>query len=154
MALLNYTTSVPWEKSVAEIVAMLAGAKASAVMQEFDGGGYVTAVCFKARTEFGEMAFRLPADVQKTQQVLQNQYKQKRVDRRYANDAGHARRVAWRILRQWVEAQVALIEIGLVKVEQVFLPYAQNHTGATLYEALRECHFDGLTLPGKGEAAS
>ena len=63
------------------------------------------------------------------------------------NNTHHARNVCWRILRAWIEAQTALIQIGLVKVEQVFLPYAQSASGETLYENLRERHFSGLALP-------
>jgi hypothetical protein len=146
MPILNYSTSVDWRKSVSEIIAMLSGAKVSAVMQEFDGAGCVTAICFRSRTEFGEMAFRLPADVLRTQQILIDEYKKGNLRRGFSNDSGHARNVAWRILRTWIEAQIALIQIGLVKVEQVFLPYAQNEKGETLYEALQKSRFNGLAL--------
>lgn len=146
MALLSYTTEVSWKKSVGEIVTLLADAKVCAVMQEYDGAGNVVAIAFRARGEFGEMPFRLPCDVPKCQQVLVNQCRAGKVPRRFANDSNHARNVAWRILRHWIEAQMALIEIGMVRVEQVFLPYAQNSTGATFYEAMRENRFAGLAL--------
>ena len=152
MALLNYTTAVTWQKSVQEIVAFLIAAKATTIMQEFDGAGYVTALAFKAMTAGGEMAFRLPVDVQRTHAVLVNEFRARRIARRFANDIGHSRNVAWRILRHWAEAQVALIQIGLANVEQVFLPYAQNAAGQTLYEALVEQKFSGLTLPERSAA--
>jgi hypothetical protein len=34
-----------------------------------------------------------------------------------------------------------MIEAGLVNVEQVFLPYAQDEAGRTTYERLRESAF-------------
>lgn len=34
-----------------------------------------------------------------------------------------ARRVAWRILKDWIEAQIALLESGMVEMEEIFLPY-------------------------------
>jgi hypothetical protein len=40
-----------------------------------------------------------------------------------------------------------MIEAGLVDFEQVFLPYAQDATGRTLYELMRERKFQPL-LPG------
>lgn len=116
------------------------------ILQEFDGAGYVTAISFKSKTEFGDMAFRLPADVQKTQAVLIVEHKRGAIDRRFANNSGHARNVAWRILRTWIEAQISLIKIGLVKVEQVFLPYAQGPDGRTLFEIMQENRFNGLAL--------
>lgn len=154
MALLNYTTEVPATKSVGEIISLLSQAKARTIMQEFDAAGNVTAISFRTQTQFGEMSFRLPMNVLAVQQVLKNQYQQKRVDRRFANDAEHARRVGWRILKHWAEAQMALIETGMVKVEQVFLPYAQNASGVTVFEALAEARFQTplLALTGSGSA--
>ena len=43
-----------------------------------------------------------------------------------------ATRVAWRIVKDWLAAQLAMIEAGLVDLEEVFLPYAQNQAGRTV----------------------
>ena len=58
-----------------------------------------------------------------------------------------AARVAWRIIKDWLEAQLALVSAELADLEQVFLPYAQNGAGVTLYEALKAGQFNGLALP-------
>ena len=34
-----------------------------------------------------------------------------------------ANRTAWRIIKEWVQAQMALVETEMVTVEEVFLPY-------------------------------
>ena len=39
-----------------------------------------------------------------------------------------AYRVAWRNILDWVQAQMALLEIGMAKMEEVFLPYMQQTT--------------------------
>lgn len=49
-----------------------------------------------------------------------------------------AERTAWRCLKDWVEAQMALIEIGMVSIDQVFLPYVINKEGKTLYAYAKE----------------
>src|SRR5438552_18436509 len=41
-------------------------------------------------------------------------------------------RVEWRIVKDWVEAQLALIETRMVTAQQVFLPYAIMRDGRTL----------------------
>jgi hypothetical protein len=46
----------------------------------------------------------------------------------------HARNVAWRVVKDWVEAQLAIIETRMVTTAQVFLPYAVTANGQTLYE--------------------
>ncbi len=146
-AILAYTTEVRAEKSVAEIIGMLSQAKAGAIMQEFDGAGNVEAIAFRIHTQFGQMSFRLPANVRAVDQALKDQWRANKIARRYANDSQHSRRVAWRILRHWLEAQLALITVGLARVEEVFLPYAQNAQGKTVFEELQERNFAGLALP-------
>ena len=56
-----------------------------------------------------------------------------RVPRRLANRA-QAIRIAWRIVKDWVEAQMAILETEMVKMEQIFLPYIQTQQGQTLFE--------------------
>lgn len=52
-----------------------------------------------------------------------------------------AERVAWRILKDWVEAQMALLDIQMVRFEEIFLPYIETGNGQTIYERLEEKHF-------------
>ena len=135
--LLNYTTSVAAEKSVAEIQAKLARAGAHQVLHEYDPEGVIAAVAFRIKTEFGDMAFRMPADIDKVHAVLKRQFPRGKYSERQ-----QAARVGWRIVKDWVEAQLALIETGMATIEQVFLPYWQGGTdGRTLYEVLRDRKF-------------
>ena len=56
-----------------------------------------------------------------------------------------ANRTAWRTIKEWILAQMALIETEMVTVEEVFLPYML--TGKqTLYQALS--NGDLKMLPG------
>ncbi len=151
--LLNYTTQIAAEKTVGEIYMMLAHGKAQAIMTEYDGFGNVSAVSFKAYTPFGIMAFRLPANVKAAAGVLNKQVERRQIPRKYYNDVEQSRRVAWRIIRQWIEAQLALVELGMAKIEEVFLPYAQDATGRTVFEKLEAQKFNGLALPAP-QAAS
>lgn len=52
-----------------------------------------------------------------------------------------AYRVAWRNILDWLEAQVALLDIGMVKIEEIFLPYVLTPSGTTVYEELEGRHF-------------
>lgn len=141
MPILNYTTQIAAEKTVTEIQSMLARAKAQAVMSEYDDQGVLTALSFRIKTGAGVMNFRLPANVQKIYQVLVRQKVTPKLQTRE-----QAARVAWRIVKDWLEAQLALVSAELADLEQVFLPYAQDETGATLYEVLRDRQFHGLAL--------
>ena len=57
------------------------------------------------------------------------------------NDRERARRVAWRQLLRWVQAQLALIDVGMVKAEEVYTPYLLESGGRTLFERMIESQF-------------
>jgi excinuclease UvrABC nuclease subunit len=142
-ALLNYTTEIAAEKSVSEIQRRLAQAGVSQVMHGYDHEGNLNELSFRIKTQFGDMAFRMPANVEAVQAILQRQFKS---GRSRFSSREHATKVAWRILKDWVEAQLALLRTGQVTIEQVFLAYAQNTSGQTVYEALVERKFAGMLM--------
>lgn len=134
MALLNYTTAISVEKTASQIMAILSKHGATAVLLEYDTPGQVSAISFRVKTPTGECGFQLPADWRATQRVLL------RTSRSHSNE-DQARRVAWRIIKDWVEAQMALLETEMVKMEQVFLPYMVARDGRTFYEVLASQRF-------------
>lgn len=74
--------------------------------------------------------FRLPCNVSGVYRALQNQ----KIERRYKSES-HARRVAWRIVKDWIEAQLAIVEANQAEMAEVFLPYAIDGTGQTFFQA-------------------
>lgn len=134
MPIKNYTTPIGSEKTVAEIEMILARNGASKVMKEFDSEGGVAAVCFILPKGENEMPFRLPLREDSVMLVLSSQHRKGRLPRSYLNVA-QARRIGWRILKDWVDSQMALVEIGMAKAEEVFMPYLYDYkTKRTLYE--------------------
>jgi len=129
MPLLNYTTSIAPQKTVMEIQTALAKAGASAIMANYDTDGNIIALSFKINADGKEIAFKLPTAWEPVQKTLQRQ----RVSQRYQTPE-HALRVAWRITKDWVEAQLAIIETQMVTTVQVFLPYAITNNGQTVFE--------------------
>jgi hypothetical protein len=51
-----------------------------------------------------------------------------------SRDDDYCYRVAWRILRDWVDIQIALVEVDIVQMQEVFLPYVVQKNGQTLFE--------------------
>lgn len=135
MPLLNYTTSIDAYKTIAEIQQLLAKVGASAILTEFDDTGTIVALSFKMKLGDQEISFRLPTDWRPVLETMK-QHKARRIwdysDIRLTED--QARRVAWRITKDWVEAQLAIVETRMVTTAQVFLPYAVTATGQSLYE--------------------
>lgn len=143
MPLLNYTTSINPMKTVGEIQAMLAKVGASQIMADYDTDGNVIALSFRIKVEQEFISFKLPTDWKPVQETLRRQ----NVSRQYQTPE-HALRVAWRITKNWVEAQLAIIETKMVTTAQVFLPYAITKDGSTVYEYI--ANNQGLLL-GTGE---
>lgn len=146
MPLLNYTTEIEPSKTLGEITSLLVAAKAQAIMTEFDASGNPTAIAFKVTGKFGPMGFKLPCNYLAASKVLNAQVNARKIPRKYYNDNVQARRVAWRILRQWLEAQLALVELEMVPMEQIFLSYMQTNDGRTVYERLEESRFGNLMI--------
>ena len=141
MPILNYTTSINPEKTVAEIQMKLAKAGAQAVLSEYDENGIMKALSFRINTVNGSLSFRLPSNIEGIYRKLIDNPK---VPRKLQSHE-QATRVAWRILKDWLEAQLAIIDAEMADIKEVFLPYAQNQQGQTLYESLNENHFKLLT---------
>ena len=135
MAILNYTTKIDPDKTASEIARCLSMHGASAVLTEYDEeNGYVKALSFKINVEGQSIGFRLPCDWKPVLEILEND---KKVPRHMANRE-QAVRVAWRIVKSWVEAQMALVETRMVSTAEVFLPYAVMKDGRTLSDKVKE----------------
>lgn len=136
MAIKNYTTDVPVNKTVSEIHLMLADHGAKRILFDYGADSKVTAISFTIETPTGEQAVRLPANVERVREVLRQQKNNPRNRNRSQIDDSRdqAERVAWRIVKDWLAAQLAILETEMVDVQQVFLPYFLNRQGQTLYE--------------------
>jgi hypothetical protein len=139
--LLNYTTEVAASRSIAQIQDKLALHGAHQILTEYGGSPpEVVALSFKIRTKFGELAFRLPANIAAVQTILRKQFPRSNTWQEKAP------RIAWRIIKDWIEAQLALLQTGQVQLEQVFLAFVQDNTGRTLYDRMVDKKFSGLAL--------
>jgi hypothetical protein len=105
------------------------------------GTGRIEALQFLLRIKNQAVTFSLPVPWKRFHRVLQLQ----NVPRSKNED--YVYRVAWRNIRDWVMAQLALYETEIVEMSQVFLPFATDAKGQTLYEKMVE----GKFLLGDGQ---
>ena len=126
MPIKNYTTKIDVHKTLGEIHGALAQHGAKKVMFDYDDNGRISAICFAISTPCGERGVKLPANVDACMEVLKNQ--------KVKCDREQAERVAWRIVKDWVDAQMAILETEMVAMDEVFLPYMINRNGDTLYQ--------------------
>lgn len=126
MAIKNYSTTIDAKKTVGEIQEILAAHGAKSVMLNYGADKQPCAILFVAETPIGDRMFKLPANIEAFQAVMQRQ--------RVKCDRGQATRVAWRNIKDWISAQMALLETQMVRFDEIFLPYMTDKTGATVYQ--------------------
>lgn len=141
MATLNYSTSIPVARTVSEVQTMLVNHGASAIAVRYHEK-LAVGVSFVLVTPHGDRTFTMPVDVQAVQRLLAEQARAGKL--KGAKPRGgwdtpeHAARVAWRVLRSWLEAQLAIIEAQMVTLDQVMLPYLHVDGEQTLYQVYRQ----------------
>lgn len=141
--ILNYSTEVEPIKSASEIMAMLATKGATAIQIEYDKGE-PTAMSFKIVHQGVEVPFRLPCNWQGVKRAMDK-------SRRYSGASeAQAKRVAWRIVKSYVEVQLAIVESNQAEMAEVFMGYAITKGGVTLFQRIMQ---DPSRLLGAGEEA-
>ncbi len=148
MPLLNYTTTVPAQRTIEQIQRLLVKHGAKAIMTEYDNNREITGLAFRVNSAHGELPIRLPVKVEAVEAILYRDWDEGRMERKYTRE-GHARRVAWRIMKDWLEVQMALIETEMVTMAEVFLSYVQVGEGISVYKALSDRRFQ--LPPGRSD---
>lgn len=133
MGLLNYTTGIDSLKSAGEIQGLLAAKGAKSINIDFQNGEPV-ALWFMIEFNEVEINFKLPCNWEGVELAMKADRK---IQPRYKTRE-QAKRVAWRIVKDWVEVQLAFIESNQAKMVQVFLPYVVTGNGQTLFERMVE----------------
>lgn len=141
-AVKNYTTKMPVHQSMSKIQEALIKHGATGIMTEYEQGtGRISALKFIIELEGNKVGFSLPVQWRLFQTLMQSQ------GVRRSDDDDYCYRVAWANIRDWVDAQMVLIELQMVELPQLFLPFAVTSNGQTLYEQVREGQF----LLGSGQ---
>lgn len=146
MGLLNYTTEVPSSKSIGQIIEMLIRKGAQRIVHDYTAGGQILSISFTLSVGGLPVMFQLPAKVDAAFAVM---YKVKPFSYSYhrgtekdykARVREQAERTAWRIVKDWVEVQLAMVELGQAEAAQVFMPYAIAQDGVTMWDRWLESH--------------
>lgn len=114
--------------TIGEIQRQLVKHGARKIVQDYDDAGRITSISFLIDTPSGPRGIRLPANMDAVVRVLTKQ--------KVKAEREQAERIAWRIVKDWVEAQMAILEAMMVSMDEVFLPYMVDVSGErTFYEA-------------------
>ncbi len=132
MAILNYTTKVDASKTIGEIMGLLSKKGAQKMVIDYSDGEQ-SAVTFMLTLNGQNVFFALPC---RRDGVLKAMKKDPKVPLKLCTNQ-QALRVGWRIVKDWVEAQLAIVEAQLAELPEVFLPYAVTKNGSTLYDRMK-----------------
>jgi hypothetical protein len=154
---LNYTTTIPGAQTVGECQAILAAAGAASVAVHYRDG-QPAGLSFQLVTPHGQRNFTLPVNVDGVHAVLRKAAKPggslqalhtSRTKLDFYTSRTHAMNVAWRVVKDWLEANLALIAAEMATIDEVMLPYLHVGDDKTLWQAYREREQAAL-LPGGG----
>jgi hypothetical protein len=126
-------TEITADRTAAEITSCLVRAGAVAVSVRYENG-CVTGMNWTMRVKGRELQFAMPARVEPVFVLLCKRRTGRLDHETKARIRAQAERVAWRQLLRWVQAQLAMIEVGMAQQHEVFMPYIQQADGLTLFE--------------------
>lgn len=142
----NYTSEVPAITSMGRIEKALVEAGASDISKKY-ADGVCSAVTFRIPVNNIPMFFLLPARADACFKILwgsMNAQGQRQANKRKWQE--QAERTAWKIIADWVDIQLSMIQLEQAELMQVFLPYAYDPASdQTFYEKLKTSNFKMLT---------
>jgi hypothetical protein len=138
-AIKNYRSSIEISKIFEHLQQVLVKHGAKQITFDYGTDGKIYGVMFLIEVPGRVLSVRLPARVENVHAILEKQHKAGLIRRKL--DQEQAYRVAWRNILDWVVAQMTLLDIEMVKLEEVFLPYVVNPQGKTLFEVFESYQF-------------
>ena len=137
----NFSTGVSPEKTIGEITSLLLAKGARSITTTFDADGVPSGLEFTVEVYGRLQGFSVPVNVEGVAAAMlkAEPWNSRRAHPQMAYVGKvrvQARATAWRILKDWLDSQMAVIEAGQAELPKVFLPYmlaAPN--GETMWDA-------------------
>lgn len=117
-----------------EIQTALARRGVQRISTLFDDDGTPAGLGFTMKTDYGVGEFEPPV---RTGGVLAAMKRDTKIPKA-KQTAEQAARAAWRIAKDWLEAQSALIDAGLASLDEVMMPYLLVAADRTAYVDMRK----------------
>jgi hypothetical protein len=144
MFLKNYTSDVPVFQTISRIEQVLLQCGVTNITKEYKGQR-VAALIFRLPLDNKFLDVRLPADEEAATDALFTNYcgTVKRAHKKKEDFMEQGSRTAWRVMKDWVEVQMSLIQLKQVDPLEVFLSYVWDGQ-RTYYNYLKDKKFAGL----------
>ena len=134
----NYLSDMPVKDSLGMIHEALAAHGARRILNDYGERGQITAISFEIIVNGQSLAFTLPNRFERVMSLVEAAWRE--MGKSLAGDAlrEQALKTSWANIRDWVLAQMALIDSQVVKTEEVFFPYLLEEGGQTAYERFEQ----------------
>lgn len=162
MFLKNYTSDVPASQTIFRIQAVLLKAGVSSINMDFSPSQEVVAITFSIQIDAARppVQIRMPANVEAAQQALwldyvgtdklsqdgNSVYWNSRKKKTRADFLQQGERTAWKLVQDWIEVQISMIQLRQADFVQVFLPYVWDGK-RSFYQSLKDGGFKALMPP-------
>lgn len=138
----NYTTQVSSERTISLIEQELVKLGISHIEKEYSNGKPTGIIFSIILTQ--KISFKIPAKIDAAFEIIKviPEYKSKQKD--WIKE--QAARTAWRIIYNWIQLQVAMVQLDQAEAMQVFLPYIYNpDKKETIFDKLKSTNYKYLT---------
>jgi len=142
----NYSTSIKPEKTIMEIEKMLSEFGAKKIMKEYDNKRRPVLLAFMVGIENQrEIPIKLGVKIPQILMTFDEEIEKGLLPKHYSGDVEKAFKVGWRILKDWVYAQLTKIRLHQAKPLEVFLGFVYDDIrGETFYEKLEKNKFEAI----------
>lgn len=154
MAVRNYTTQIDTAKTLMEIETILVKFGAQGIYKEYQGTK-INGLMFFLIKDGQKIPFKIPMSIEKSRTVISKAVNEGKLSRKYLSEplrSEQAERVCWRIIKDWVDSQLSLLELNFADATEILLPYAYDYSEQkTLYQKFVENKSKYLALENKQE---
>ena len=130
----NYTSTVTVEKSIAYIEKKLTQFGVNHIIKKYGVDGDIKGIMFSLTVKGKELAFKLPAKVEICEEIFLKAIKK---PQKNTINLIHeqAQRTAWKLVSDWIDIQLAMVELGQKELIEIFLSDIYDaKTEQTLFE--------------------
>ncbi len=144
MNIKNYTSTVPAERSISRIEKILVEMGATSVNKQYDSNKRIEAIAFLIVVNGNTIPFKLPAKASEVEAVLAKSVRRMTEGTRQ-RVREQSERTAWRLVQEWVEIQMSMINLKQADFVEVFLPYVYDYAqNKTFYQSIKDGGFKQL----------
>jgi len=155
MAVRNYTTSITSGKTIMEIEQILVKFGARGIYKEYSGSK-VSGIMFYLVKDSQKIPFKIPMSLEKSRTIITKAVQEGKLPKRFSYEplrSEQGERVAWRIIKDWIDSQLSLLEMEFADAVEILLPYAYNVVeNKTMYQKFIERKEEYLALEHQDEA--